>query len=181
MSFHVSFSVLEPLSKGNIDEAVRRYYRIEQQPTQAMIEGKQLHEQWRDEVDRTGHLPAVFGAKPLYVPQTELYLKMQIDWIEFVGIIDLIDQDVIYEYKTGRAGVNYYANSNQWRCYKLLAEANGFTPKEVQYLFLNQHEQLTEKGKIFLTDTDSEIAKDWIITWASELHEAVESVKGIKE
>lgn len=174
--FRVSFSILDPLSKGRIDEAVNRYLKIEIEPSQAMIEGKLLHEQWQAEVNETKCLPKVFGGLQLKKPETELKITMVIDgWIEFVGVIDLIDQNTIYEYKTGRSGINSYANSWQPKCYQALAEANGFKVNEAFIYYFNQHKQQVSKGKIYLTEKTKEDAIEWIRTYASELHEALEN------
>jgi len=172
----VSFSILDPLSKGRIDDAVSRYLRIPIEPSQAMIEGKLLHEQWQAETNVTKCLPKIFGGEKLIKPETELKLTMKIDgWIEFVGVIDLIDQNTIYEYKTGRSGLNSYANSWQPKCYQALAEANGFKIDEAYLYYFNQHKQTTAKGKFYLTEKTKEDAVEWIRTWASELHNALEA------
>ena len=71
----VSYSILDPLSRGDIDEALLRYWRVEREPTQAMVEGKMLHEQFQSEVKETNCLPKVFGGAKLIKPETELKIK----------------------------------------------------------------------------------------------------------
>jgi len=172
----VSFSILDPLSKGRIDDAVSRYLRIPIEPSQAMIEGKILHEQWQTEVNETKCFPKEFGGAKLVNPETELKLTMIIDdWIEFVGVIDLLDQNMIVDYKTGRSGLNSYASTWQIKCYQALAEANGFKINEGYVYYFNQHKQKSSKGKFYLTEKTKEDAIEWIRTYASELHEALET------
>lgn len=174
--FRVSFSILDPLSKGRIDDAVSRYLKIETEPSQAMIEGKILHEQWQAEVNETKCFPMEFGGAKLVKPETELKITMIIDsWIEFVGVIDLIDQNFIVDYKTGRSGLNAYASTWQIKCYQALAEANGFKINEGYVYYFNQHKQKSSKGKFYLTEKTKEDAIEWIRTYASELHEALEN------
>ncbi len=158
----VSYSILDPLSRGDIDEALLRYWRVEREPTQAMIEGKMLHEQFQSEVKETNCLPKVFGGAKLIKPETELKIKTIIDdWIEFVGVIDLIDQNTI--------GLNAYGKSWQIRCYQKLAEDNGFSINEAYLLYFNQHKQIANKGKVYLSEKTKEDATEWIRTWTSEL------------
>jgi len=177
--FRCSFSILDPWSKGNYDEALRRYWRVEIQPTQAMIDGKLLHERWQSETQATGCLPKVFGGTKLVKPETERKMDCVIDdWIQFVGVIDLIDENEIYEYKTGRAGASAYASSWQFRCYQLLGELNGYKPHTAHVLFYNQHIQKVERGKIYLQN--SKPAEEWIRTFASEMKSAIDETERIK-
>ena len=174
----VSFSILDPLSRGNIDEALLRFWRVVREPTQAMIEGKMLHEQFQSEVKETNCLPKVFGGAKLIKPETELKIKTVIDdWIEFVGVIDLLDQNTIYEYKTGKSGLNAYGKSWQIRCYQKLAEDNGFSIKDAYIFYFNQHKQIANKGKVYLSEKTKEDATEWIRTWASELKCALDISK----
>lgn len=176
--FRISFSVLDPWSRGDIDEALRRYYHKDVQPTQPMIEGKALHELWKQETDTKKSLPAVFGGHPLVNPETEIKMEMMIDdWIQFVGVIDCLAEHTIIEYKTGRAGVHGYSSSWQPRCYQALVEANGYTVDTAMILFHNQHEQFVQKGKIYLTDQSKKDAVEWIRTFSSEFRDALDKTE----
>jgi len=171
----LSYSILEPWSKGDYDEALRRYWREEQQPTQAMIEGKLLHQQWEDEVKKTKCLPQIFGGEKLGVFRTELKLEVQLeDWLQLVGVIDLMNDRKIYDYKTGRTQVSAYSSSQQIPIYQLLAVKSGLDVDEGYYLHFDQHSKTIEKSKRYLTEKTMKDAKDWVITFASEIYSSLE-------
>ena len=176
--FRVSFSILEPWSKGDYDTALQRYYHKEVQPTEAMIEGKILHKKWEQEINTTGKLPKVFGDMVLDHPETELKITMIIDkWIQFVGVIDCIEGHTIYDWKTGRSGVQRYASSWQPRCYQALADANGYAIDTAMILFHNQHEQFVQKGKIYLNEKTKNDAIEFIRTYSSEMKDALDKTE----
>jgi len=174
----LSYSILDPWSKGDIDEALRRYWRVEQEPTQAMIEGRRFHQLWQDETDKTGKMPEIFGGKELVKPQTELKLEVMLEpWLQFVGIIDLYDQEVIFDYKTGKTPVSAYSSSFQPLCYQVLLSESGLTPKESVFLQFNQHINKVKKSKRYLDDQTYKAGREWIITFASEMYSALQESK----
>lgn len=170
----LSYSIIDPWSKGNYDEALKRYWRLEETPTQAMIEGKQLHQNWQDEVEKTKRLPKVFGGAELVNPKTELKIEAMLEpWLQFVGVIDLMDGTKIYDYKSGNTPVSSYSSSYQIPCYQVLLDSQGLKTTEGYFFHYNQHTGLVEKSKRYLTDKTLEYGKDWILTWASEIYSSL--------
>lgn len=174
--FRVSFSILEPWSRGDLDEAVKRYLRLPSPPTKAMEDGTLFHRTWQGETNETKRLPDVFGGSVLDEPTTELKLECVIDdWIQFVGVIDCMEKHTIHEYKTGSRNSIVWANTMQTRCYQVLTELNGFQPKRALVHHLNQHTHQVTHSKIYFSDKTRLHAMEWIRTFASELHEALEN------
>lgn len=173
--FRCSFSILDPWSKGDYDEALKRYWRVEIQPTQSMIEGKQLHQKWQDEVEKTKKLPKIFGGEKLLSPKTELKLESMLEpWLQFVGVIDLMDDTKIWDYKSGKTSISNYASSHQIPCYQVLLDSLGIKVDEGYYLHYNQHNKTIEKSKRYLTNKTLENGKEFIITFASEMYSALQ-------
>lgn len=173
----VSFSILDPWSKGNYEEALRRYWREEIEPTQAMIDGKALHEQWRMETEKTQSLPKVFGGNKLEIPEVERKMTCMIDgWIEFVGVIDIIESDFVFsDYKTGNSSASRYSNTFQIPCYHKLLHENGYTRMKEAYIrHYNQHKDSVTVGKLYLSDKTMEKGEEFIRTFASEMKSSIE-------
>jgi hypothetical protein len=96
------------------------------------------------------------------------------DWLQFVGVIDLIDDKKIYDYKTGRTSISAYASSHQIPIYQLLAVKSGLEINEGYYLHYDQHSKTVEKSKRYLTEKTMQDAHDWIITFSSEIYSSLE-------
>ncbi len=181
-NFRVSFSILEPWSRGDYEEAINRYLRRPTITTPQMAEGKVLHEQWREYTEKTKKLPEVFGGAELVNPECELKMTCQIDdWIEFVGVIDLLDGHTIHDYKTGGANSLKYISSMQLKCYQFLAIENGYVPTVAYINHFNQYTKQVTNSKAYLSDYTKNLARDWIVTYASELHEAIEKIQEYKK
>lgn len=180
--FRVSFSILDPWSHGDYDEATRRYLRIPSPPSQAMEDGTLFHRSWQTETTDSKRLPAVFGGTTLKNPSTELKMECVIDdWIQFVGVIDCMEDDTIHEYKTGSRNSIVWASTMQTRCYQVLTEFNGFRPKKALIHHFNQHTKKVTHSKVYLTDHSRQMATEWIRTYASELHEALANTGQLAE
>lgn len=178
--FRISYSILDPWSKGNYDESIRRYLRIPTPPTPQMEEGKLFHEQWHSETLRTNKLPVVFGGGELVKPQCELKLECVLDeWIQFVGVVDCLEESIIREYKTGKANSVVYANAMQVPCYQVLVEEHGYKPKEAHIHHFNQHAKKVTHSKIYLSEETKAKGREWIVTYSSELRSALEGT-GVK-
>lgn len=172
--FRVSFSILDPWSRGDYDEAVKRWMRIETPPTQAMIDGQLLHRQWQEETTITKSLPSVFGGKSLENPLPEVKLECVLDdWIQFVGIIDCYEDGIVHEYKTGRSDSLRWARTMQTKCYDVLARSNGMSPKYAIIHHYNQHTKQITESKVYYSEYTRQLAREWIRTYASELKEAL--------
>ena len=173
--FRCSFSILDPWSKGDFDTALQRYWRVEIPPTPAMEQGKILHQQWQSETNQTGCLPAIFGSKKLKKPETEVKLELMVEpWLQYVGVIDCMDYDEFYEYKSGRSGASHYMGTWQPKCYQYLCGMSGYPVHTAHVLTFNQHTQKTQRGKMYLSPKSFEDAKEWILTTASEMWSAIQ-------
>lgn len=178
MIFRISYSILQPWSVGNYDEAIRRFYRAESEPTQAMIEGTVLHQQWAAETQATKALPRLFGGTELTKPEVESKMSCLIDgWIELVGVVDLIESPERFtEYKTGSGNASKIAGTMQVPLYHYLLFQNGYTQiKEAYIRHFNQYEQKVTAGKLYLSKQTRYQAEEWVRTFASEMKSALDA------
>ena len=151
--FRASYSVLTTWAHGDWERAVKQYFKLESFTTEAMADGKRYHETWREETDKTGRLPAVFGGKKLTRPMTEIKKVVAIEpWLDLVGVIDCYDDPVIYEYKTGKTESDIYAGSPQVGLYGLIATLSGMMADRAEIHHYDQHNKKTDMSLVWLTD-----------------------------
>lgn len=168
--FRCSFSVLDPWSRGDYDEAVRRFYKTDQTVTPQMEMGRLKHEEWRTETTKTGCFPKDFGGARLKNPQCELKMECLLDgWIQFVGIIDLLENQTITDYKTGVASSLTYVRTMQLPCYQVLAKENGIATNQAVIRHFNQYTTKVTSSYKYLTPETEEAGREWITTFASEM------------
>lgn len=137
-----------------------------------------MHEQWRHETESTGKLPEVFGGLEIEKPECEVKMECIIDdWIQFVGVIDLLEPHKITDYKTGNSNSLAYISTPQLKCYQFLCIENGYVPTEGFIRHFNQYTKEVTNSKMYFSDYTRELGRDWIITYASEMREAIDKVK----
>ena len=158
--FRASYTVLHFWQSGDIDRAVGAYMKISGQPTEAMVAGRLIHQQFEKEIKRTKALPGVFGGKKLVKPLTELKIEIELDdWLQLVGVIDCCDEDTIYDWKTGWTNSEVYANGMQPKVYQLLAPS----AKRFEIHHINQYTGETDCALGYLTAKTKEDALNWVM------------------
>lgn len=169
----VSYSMLSAWERKDYDSAIGMWLGVSSPKNEAMIAGTTFHEDWEDEVKRTGKLPSVFGVKYLNNPETEVKIVKKLsDWLTLSGVIDLRDVPDMYEYKTGRTPASTYANGYQHKVYQVLDPR--LTTAHI-YAY-NQHTNTVSYEKVHL-DKDSLVdGINWIVTLASEMRATLESM-----
>ena len=171
----VSYSILSAWARGDIERAIAPYIGQEVEPTEAMVAGKRLHEQWEKEVRRTKRLPKIFGGRKLEAPKLEFATKKVRklnDWCILSGVLDVKDGTTAIDYKTGRTPANDYVNSRQHECYQVLYPEI----KRFEYYCKNQHMHRSDPnqitvGVVYLNKRTLEDGLNWILTMAAELRE----------
>lgn len=174
-AIRVSYSILNAWAHGDIDRAVAPYIGESVEPTQAMIDGKKMHEKWEREVRRTKRLPKVFGGRKLESPQLELTTKRirkLNDWCALVGALDVKDGTTAIDYKTGKSTATDYVNSKQHEVYQILYPEI----KRFEYYCYNQHLYKDDDahitvGVVHLSKRTLEDGLEWVLTMAAELRE----------
>ena len=163
--FRISYSILNAWSKGNYSDAIDMFFKKEKELTNYLKDGIDFHKKWEYEINHTKKLPRDLDKKEtkLSNPKCEFKLETIInDRIEFVGIIDCLDEDILYEFKTGSTSSADYANGLQVDCYSYLLSQNGFNPTKAFYIHYDQYIGKTDKSLVYLTENRKLKAKKWI-------------------
>lgn len=171
----VSYSILSAWARGDYDRAVAPFVGVEMEATDAMLEGRKLHEQWEAEAKKTGKLPKVFGGgsfssdKPVFEKDTKRVVQIN-DWLTLSGVLDVLDGVIGVDYKSGTTPSNAYANSFQHKVYKILY------PKLQTFYYIahNQHNNTQSFSIAHLSDKSLVEGIEWVLTHASDLRAHLE-------
>ena len=170
--FRASYTVLRLWETGRWEDAVKAYFKLEQFTTRAMAEGKEYHEKWKEYIDKNKKLPKVFGGKKLKKPITEKKIVVQLyDWLELVFIADLIDEPVIYDFKTGTQSSGAYIETMQLPVYAMGLTLSDIFINEGNILHYNQHIKKSDQSKMKIDDSVVKQGLNWVETLAGEMHE----------
>jgi hypothetical protein len=169
--FRASYSLLKVWESGDYERAVKSYFRLEDFTTPAMAEGKAQHEKWAAEIEANKKLPQVFGGKVLKNPIIEKYTKVSIkDWLELSGKLDCLDEDTVYEFKTGKQSSEVYASDKQVGVYGVLCTLSRVMVRKGEIYHYDQYRRQADMSISWITDKMLKDSLDWIETLSSEIH-----------
>jgi hypothetical protein len=169
--FRASWTNLSTWAMGDYEKAIKYYFHLDTYTSPAMLAGRSYHEAWQKEIETNKKLPSVFGSQALKNPICEGKKVVSIeDWLDLVGIIDCRDEDVIYEFKTGKQSSEGYANSYQAGIYSLLCLFDKIEIGKVEIHHFDQYKKKSDMSIIWVTDKLLRDSLDWVITQASEFH-----------
>lgn len=121
----LSYSILNAWSEGKKKDAIEMATGIEKDNSDNYFikQGKDFHTAWEREIKITGKLPRVFSTEnELVDPKTEVKMVVDVEEFTFVGVIDCLDFDTIYEFKTGIKEEFNYTSGIQGLFYAALYE-----------------------------------------------------------
>lgn len=173
----VSYSILSAFDRGDIVGAVNMYYKVFRPTNIHMEQGIEFHQQWQVYTDKYKKLHPQLSSKnsPLIDPRTELKLETDITpEIQFVGVVDCVDEPIIYEYKSGGKPSSEYANGNQIDCYAVLLSKFDIKINKGFYLHYDQIIKETDSAMVWITEDRMKKAEEWIIKNALEFKKHIE-------
>lgn len=176
----LSYTFLETWRRGKIAEALDMYYhRNTFQPTPQMIAGKELHEKMEAHIKEHKQFPEwVSTTLKLKDPISEqVYIVDYNDKFLLKGVIDVSDNGVVYELKTGLADSLKYTKEYQVPLYFLLCELVGI---EVDRAIIIHHNQYTQKNDVAMVwngKRQIERARNYIDSIGSDVLSYFESEK----
>lgn len=173
----VSYSILNAFSHGDITGAINMYYKVFRPSNSAMEQGIEFHKTWQVYTDKYKKLHPNISTlnKALSDPRTELKLEVDITpIIQFVGVIDCLDEPFIYEYKSGSKPSSEYANGNQIDCYAVLLKYCNIKVEKGFYLHYDQIIKETDSAMIWITEDRLKKAEKWIIEQALAFKKYIE-------
>ncbi len=139
--------------------------------------GRQWHKRVELEIQTTKKMPEIFGSTKLKDPKTEWKIEIMMDdWLELVGVIDLYDDGVIYDWKTGMTSSEQWANTKQPLVYQLLCpEAERF---EIHRF--NQYTGDVDMSMGHLTLNTAQKAYDWVMQNSKEMYQFIKNYGRMK-
>lgn len=168
--FRASWTVLSNWASGNWERAIKEYFKLEKFATPSMVEGREYHKKWSEYIKKMKKLPPEFGEKELRNPISEEKKVVQLaPWLEFVFVIDLLDEPTLYEFKTGKRSSENYASSMQMPIYAVGATYSGFLVQKAIIYRYDQYLKKTDMSFLWITDKVLADAHNWIITLAGEM------------
>lgn len=173
--FRASYTTLSVWESGDIHLAMDVYFKVNRVSTPAMEFGKHWHKRVEREIQATKKMPEIFGGKKLSDPQTEEKIEIWLDdWLQLVGVIDLYDDGVIYDWKTGTTSSEQWANSKQPLVYQLLK------PEATRYEIhhYNQHTAEVDMSMGHLTLGTAQKAYDWVLKNSTEMFQFIKNYGG---
>lgn len=166
LQIRTSWSMLSAWSHERYQDAIAMLLRQPTVATDAMLEGKRLHEIWELEGRKTGCLPETFGGQKLNQPKFEIKKEIRLNsWIVFVGVLDVLDLPRGVDYKSGSTPATAYANSLQHCCYQVLYP----NLKSFEYHVYNTATKRASMVMIHLDDNTLRRGVEFILSNASEI------------
>jgi len=168
--FEASYSTLSAWERGDWDRAIKMYFGLETEVTEAMKQGKIWHKKFEEETIKTGCCPIIFGGQKLPSSfKTEIRFEKPVaEWLQLNGVIDLQFNKTIVDYKTGVSSAS--GHQKQLGIYQLaVPEAKVGVIKH-----FNQYNRKTESVYYHLTPKTMKTAYNWLITNASEMYQYLE-------
>lgn len=157
----VSYTLINLWVRGKHDEMVAYYMGAKTEPTAAMQRGKDYDSYITDFVQANSRLPDSLGGIQLLSPINQVrmdFVDAEND-IKFVFVPDLIDNKILYEFKTGITDLSQYLSAMQIPSYLYLLNRLGIeidkayliNEKQGWYLIANT-EEIRERGRAWLYD-----------------------------
>lgn len=167
-----SFTVMNLWARGNWREAIKQYFKLDYFETPAMKEGKEYHKKWSEYIKKNKEFPEDLGGNKLIKPQTELKLEVDLeDWLQLVGVIDCVDNKIIYEFKTGITESDDSGYINQVGVYSVLAKKNNIDVEKCKIIHFNQYTKKIDTSVYWISKALYNNAKNWIETLSADMHD----------
>lgn len=175
--FRASYSTLSAWARGDYDLAIGMYFKTTKFDNEAMQLGRALHDEWDQEIKRTGAMPRVFGGRPLppNYKSEQFVTKQLADWLVLRGRLDLLIPDEVgFDWKSGVTPSTQWANSMQHNVYQILYPKI----KRFEYHAFNpyaKHSEAVTVSVVHLNAKSLEQGVEWVVTHAGEMKNYIES------
>lgn len=166
----LSHSILSAWANRQYEQAIGMYLGQPLPATPQMELGKLLHEKWANYIIQTGKLPRELGLCKLTDPVPEQKFEKLLPlgddlYILLRGVPDLLDGNVIHEFKASMRNPSDFVSSMQLPYYKLLLPhlTTGY------YRCYNPYTKTHSTGLQFLGEAEAETALEHILTFGTEI------------
>ena len=163
---------MEAWRRGDINRALDMYYHRNQiEPTPQMLAGKELHEKMEKHIIKHRQFPDwVSETIKLHDPLTEkVYVADYNEKFLLKGILDVIDNKVIYDLKTGLADSLKYTKEYQIPIYFLLCELMEIEVDRAILIHHNQYTGVNDLAMVWNGKRQIERARNYIDSIGSDV------------
>ena len=137
----------------------------------AMQQGKNIHQDISNIVNKDKKLPDWAGKFKLNNPQSEIKLKVPYNELfDISAVIDLLDKPDFYEFKTGKTAITDWANDFQIPLYFLTLKLAQIDVRRAYLIHLNQYSHISDFIVVHNSIKAIEEAKNIIDTLGPEIH-----------
>ena len=158
--------------RGDVDGAVNAYFHLDRPITRQMKEGKEIHDQIEEYINKYNSFPDWFFSAELMIPETEKKVIVSYnEMFDLSGVFDCYDSSTktLYEYKTGVSNSLEHARSYQIPLYFFIAELAKIPVdkayvirwdqynKKIDWCIVHNSKKLREKGKNLIDSVGPEI------------------------
>lgn len=172
--YRLSFSILDKVRLGYVDEAINMFNRVPLPSTPAMELGKKYHRLWEKQILATGRIPEMLGGEELtegWTVEKKLVKRFKLgdNIVEFVGVYDNYEPNAelatLRDWKMSTSNATVYTGSYQHSVYKVLVPDAELFEYRVKHPFIE--DKLTI-ARIHLTQAQRERGIEFIRTYAGE-------------
>lgn len=137
----LSYSLINAFERNDIQGMVDMYFHVNRLGTPAMESGRKYHEGIAKSILDTQTLPEYMNFKADFKdPKTEFEIVVPYNEIcDLKGVLDCLDEPILYEFKTGVSDSLEWARTNQLPLYFLLCELKGIKVDMAYIIRHNQH------------------------------------------
>lgn len=168
----LSYSLLSTWQKGRPDDCVKMYFHMEMPSNKAMNAGRDIHEDIRQHVATTGKFPDWLWSGVPQSPQPEKEIIVPYnEQFDLKVIIDCLDTQTGYEWKTGTSDALTWARTAQIPLYMLACELAGIPVEKFYLVRWNQYEKKKDWSMLWNTPDKIETARNFVDSIAPEIHE----------
>lgn len=156
----LSYTLLSLWERGDIEGAVDTYFHLDRPTTEAMENGKKVHKEIEEHINKYNAFPEWFFNYELKLPETEkIVVANYNELFDLKGIFDCLDvvDKTLFEFKTGNSDSLEWARTWQLPLYFLLAELNKIdiekailirnNGKESDFVVVHNSKRLRDKAR----------------------------------
>lgn len=168
----LSYSLLEAWKRGETDQAISTYFRVSGEPTPQMIEGKEIHEQIAEHINKFNTLPDFLIEQELKIPSTEMEVTVPYNELfDLKAVYDCYDSPTLYEWKTGVQPSITWTRTHQLPFYFLVGELGKLKIDRAILVRYNQYDKSRDFAIVHNSKTLRDKARNYIDSYGPEIYE----------
>ena len=167
----VSYSLLSAWARGQVDQAVSIYCHLPGVTNQAMIEGRNIHEEVSNLL-KENKTPKWMNNIKFNNPKSEIKIIVPYNELfDLSAVFDILDEPLLYEIKTGGTNSMDWLGEMQIPVYFLVAEIAKIQLNSAHLVHYNQKTDETDLAIYHNSKFVRDTARNWIDSLAPEIHE----------